>query len=76
MFRQNRIIYPSLHTGSGIPTQVLGFTSYLDSGNWIRTHTGAGDIAWVSNNIRYIVCDEITDSFQNFDGATVEVWDG
>ena len=30
--------------------------------------------AWVSNNIRYKVLDEITYPFPNFNGATVEVW--
>ena len=29
---------------------------------------------WVSNNIHYIVCDEITYPFPNFNAATVEVW--
>ena len=31
--------------------------------------------AWISNQIRYIVWEEIADSFPNFNGATVEVWE-
>ena len=67
---------PQFAYGFRDPIYGTWFTSYLDGGNRSHTHTGAGDIAWVSNYIRYIVCDEITASFQNFNGATVEVWDG
>ena len=31
--------------------------------------------AWISNYINHKVCDEITYPIQNFNGATVEVWE-